>query len=213
MKLVIYSLFALIAITVSSDFLFAQVKFEQESQVSQEVIPTSAMTLVLLLTPDARVNWYQEQQVEGISYEAKYKLNGRHYSVEFSQDGVLEDVEIELKWMEVPQPAAEAMKAHFDSTYLRYRVRKVQEQFSGGLPAIQVRLQQMAASEPAEGNGNANGDAHISGDGTALVLRYEVVVQVRTEQGPALHEVLFDEQGRMLQTAVILLRNTDNLAY
>jgi hypothetical protein len=115
--------------------------------------------------------------------------------------------------MAVPQHSAEALKAHFDSTYLRYRVRKVQEQFSGGLPAIQARLQQIAASEPAEGNGNASNDTQVSDNGTALVLRYEVVVQVRTEQGPALHEVLFDEQGRMLQTAVILLRNTDNLAY
>jgi len=198
---------------LSSFPLFAQVKYEKERSINAQTVPETSRKIVDALTEVTKIKWYQEQQVEGISYEAKYKLNGRHYSVEFSQDGVLEDAEIELKWMEVPQPAAEAMKAHFDNTYLRYRVRKVQEQFSGGLPAIQVRLQQMAASEPAEGNGNANGDAHIPGEGMALVLRYEVVVQVLTEQGPALHEVLFDEQGLMLQTTVILLRNTDNLAY
>ena len=177
------------------------------------MIPSAAKDVVQLLEPDAGVKWYQEQRLEGISYEAKYKFQSRLYSVEFNQDGFLEDVEIELNWKEVPQPASGAMKAHFDSTYLRHRVRKVQEQFSGSLAAIRNQMQRLTATDPVSTGGTTVNVPPDTETGEPLVLRYEVVVQVRTAQGPVLHEVLFDEQGRMLQTATILLRNTDNLAY
>jgi|GEM_PF-816143 len=193
--------------------LTAQVKFEQERRITEQVVPDSARLVVEAISSGSRIKWYQEQRLEGISFEAKYALEGRQYSVEFNQQGVLEDVEIALKWKEVPQPASVGMEAHFDSTYLRHRLRKVQEQLSGSLPAIQEHWQQWSATNPVDAGGGANSHILVMDTLKKVMLRYEVVVQVRTAEGPALHEVLFDEQGRMLQTATILLRNTDNLAY
>jgi hypothetical protein len=209
MKHLAYSLFLFLA----SASLSAQVKFEQERSIKAQAAPEIARKLIAELATKTNIHWYLEQRLEGIAYEAKYKSDGRRYSVEFDQEGVLEDVEREFQWREIPQPAAEAMRTHLDSTYLRHRVRKVQEQFSGSLPAIRERLQQSTAAKSAVSKGNASHETRISDNGTALVLRYEIVVQVKTHQGSTLQELLFDEQGRMLKTATILLRNTDNLAY
>ncbi|MBI1193212.1 MAG: hypothetical protein GC205_08560 [Bacteroidetes bacterium] len=193
--------------------LRAQVKFEQERKIAQQVVPDTAQKVVNEISTGSRIKWYQEQRLDGISYEAKYTLNGRRYSVEFNHEGELEDVEIELKWKEVPLSAAKAMEAHFDSAYLKHRLRKVQEQLSGSLSAIQEHWERRSETKSDGADEGANSAVRASNTINKVLLRYEVVVQVRTAEGAALHEVLFDEQGQMLQTATILLRNTDNLVY
>ena len=45
-----------------------------------------------------KVKWYKETTSGITSFEAKFKYQGKKYSVAFSEDGVFEDIEFIVKW-------------------------------------------------------------------------------------------------------------------
>ena len=96
MKLNSTFLIALSAFLVLSTSSFGQKKFEKESRISKSDLPSFAVDFAALFTDGQRIKWYLEEGLDRNSIEAKYKRDGRHYSVEFDTLGTMEDVEIPL---------------------------------------------------------------------------------------------------------------------
>lgn len=174
--------------------LLAQEKVEVERAVAASEVPSAAREWFNETYPEpARVQWYFEQTSGEISYEAKLKQAGQWHSVEFGEDGSLQDVEIISRWRTLPEAVQRAISTYLDTTYTRYRVRKIQRQLSGPPNAVQEAVRDEKTNGPIE--------------------RYEVEFYGNDGQEKALWEGLFDDAGQLMKKRRIVLRPTDNLLY
>ncbi len=82
----------------------SQVKVEREHRIKKNQFPDAAHDFIKEKLQDAKkIRFYKETDTTKISYEAKFKKDKLHYSVEFDESGKLEDIEILIKEVDVPE--------------------------------------------------------------------------------------------------------------
>lgn len=121
-------------------------KQEREQRIDKAQFPSPASELVEKIAGGSRIKYYQEVDGDMSSFEGKFKNNRKRYSVEFSEDGILEDIEIEVKSKEVPSNLWNSVSNQLDSICNRWRVEKVQEQYLPMDFSIDKLLDNIAAS-------------------------------------------------------------------
>ncbi len=174
--------------------LFAQDKVEVERSISGSEVPSVARDwLHETYSSTPRLHWYIETSSGETTYEAKLRQRGTWHSVEFDENGALQDVEIIVGLNDLPEAARRGLAIYFDTTYNKHRIRKIQQQLTGALEAVRATIQ----GEPAG----------------AVTYRYEVEFYGKNQQGRILWEGLFDDHGQLLERRRIVLRPTDNLLY
>ncbi len=172
----------------------AQNKFEKEIRIKVETVPQDALVFVDSLHFNKRVKWYKEIGIDRTSIEAKTKYKGKKYSIEFSRDGVLEDIEVNIKWEFIPNLMRSRMKQALESRYAKYKVEKAQIQYIGN-PDKQISY--------------INDGIHLE----ELTINYEVVIHAKIDRAYKKFELLFSSDGELLESAEIVLRNSDNIEY
>lgn len=180
----------LIVVTTSA---VAQQKHEVERSVKDETVPARAQDWLKQVAPEANVQWYFEETSGTKSFEAKYKKDGTRYSVEFDTTGVLEDVEIIKSWGDLAPELQQELLKHFETTYQKHKIRKIQQQISGDEQVVRTWL--------------------LNGNAPDIVYRYEIEYYAKSENGKALWEGVFDDKGAELSKRKVILRPTDNLNY
>ena len=179
---------------LTSFSLVAQNKTEVERSISATAVPSAARAwLHETYASTPRLHWYLERSSGETSYEAKLRHRGAWHSVEFDEDGALQDVEIIVELSALPETARRGMAAYFDTTYTKHRIRKIQQQLTGPPEVVRAVIQ----GEPGE----------------EVTYRYEVEFYGKSRRSKALWEGLFDDQGQLLERKRIVLRPTDNLMY
>ena len=187
------TLFSIFAVMFSS-IIFAQEKVEIEDRINAEEVPKEAILWFRDAYEDAtRVRWYIEKNQDSKSYEAKLKWKGQKHSVEFSETGTIEDIEVLISWERLSTSTREALQEYFSSHYEKYRIRKIQRQWIG-------------ESDDLE-------DAIEEGEFEEVETRYEIEFYGRTSSQKELWEGLFDIDGHLIQRRIIKLRPTQNLIY
>ena len=177
-----------------SFFSPAQDKVEVERRVDATEVPTAAQEWVsAAYEQPRRLRWIHEESGDGLSYEAKLKHQGRWHSVEFGEDGQLQDIEIIVRTRELPNAVRQPIRAYLDSTYARHRIKKIQRQLTGPPDVLQQVIRGQETSE--------------------ITVRYEIEFYGKDDQEKALWEGLFDDTGRPVSKRRIVLRPTDNLTY
>ncbi|MEO1451000.1 MAG: hypothetical protein AAFV07_15835 [Bacteroidota bacterium] len=172
----------------------AQHKYEYERRVAESSVPQPALDFITDLRLETRVKWFREIRLKGYSYEAKYSLDKHYYSVEFDSLGQLEDVEIEWEETEIPRGALANMHQYWQQNYAKYRVRKIQIQYSRDAKAIHQFLRTGEFDDQ-------------------IVVRYEVVAKGWGTGGPGWYEFTFSEYGVWIKTDEIIEKNVDHLVY
>ncbi len=187
-------LILLLAACISLPALSQEIKIERETRVKSTVIPQASVNWINASFPDAkRIRWYQEVTSGKKSYEAKFKALGTTLSVEFSEEGFLEDVEINKKLKQLPNLTKEALSKSF-LQFEKFKIVKLQEQWTGTSP----ELIQKAA---------------LNNDPSQITVRFEIVFRAKIDGKQGIWEGLFDGQGTLLRKKRIVLRPTDNLDY
>lgn len=172
----------------------AQTKVEREQSIKIDEVPDVAQQFVSDLGATRKVRWYRETSNEGVTIEAKTKLNGHYYSIEFTEGGVLEDVEVVVGWNEMGTILRDAICNQMSNEFSSFKISKIQKQYKG--KDVDIR-QQIAKNKPV---------------GT-VEIKYEVVVRGANEGDYSNYEFLFDSSGNLLRKAKIATPNTDNLEY
>ena len=170
----------------------AQTKYEREYRLKRERVPSPALEFVG--TPDTKIKWYYEENLEGNSVEAKFDLDGKFYSVEFDTLGTLEDIEIDAEINSLPGPILEKIREGLQGTYTKFVLRRLQLQYSNGISSFSDFLN---VDDPAE----------------QYELRYEFVVKAKKDSHWKLYEIIFGRDGDIERTSEIIFRNTDNLEF
>jgi len=173
--------------------LSAQVKFEREYRLKAEEVALQARAYVDSFPFKKRIKWYREESLPGASIEAKTRFEGQRFSLEFDTTGVLQDVEVEVKFSALRQDVQAAVEMRFNADFKRWKIRKVQRQFSGSPDAVRRSSLEGASAEGAK-------------------IQYEIVVRGLKDL-TELFEYTFDQSGEMISVERIILAPTDNLEY
>ncbi len=177
--------------------LSAQVKYEREYRVRKEQFPDAALEVLGNRLDDVRrLRFYREVDSNRRSYEMKFKKDRLHYSVEFTPEGVLEDVEVLIKPVDIPEDSWTRIRAVLSDRFAKFRVRRIQQQyprdaFESDEQTLRNAFQNLLLPE----------------------LNYELVLQARTDQGLMQYEALFDSDGMLLNLRKALPANYDHILY
>jgi hypothetical protein len=177
-----------------SNNLFAQEKFEMESRLKQNDVPSNALNFIDSLSLKNKVKWYLEEGIERKSIEAKFKRSGKKHSVEFDILGNIEDVEIEINWDVLQTPIKDSIKKHLQKDFKKHKIVKTQIQYTGNQMLLFIKL---LSGEPTED----------------LTVKYEIIAKCRSEKSTGLFEYLFTNKGQFILASQILLKPSYHLEY
>jgi hypothetical protein len=182
-------------LTVAGNAMLAQTesKIEIEKRVkAAQVPPVATDWLKATFDSPEKVKWYLESGNAGSSYEAKFKRNKRKFSVEFTKEGIMEDVEIVIDLQVLPHHSVEQINAWLKQNYAKYKITKLQARMTKD---VEVAI-------PA-----------VESNNFQFVEYYEVEFQGRSEKENELFEAIFDPTGTFISKRKIIQNSSDNLSY
>lgn len=181
-----------LALLCLNSIAIAQVKYEKEERISIHDLPLTVQALLPQIEQSAkRIRYYHEFDGEKESYEVKFKKQDTYYSIEFTQEGVLEDIEILISKSQLPTPVLEAIRNQFQ----RYKSTRIQKQFTH--PKAQDPKQTIKRVF----------------DGLTPPTAYEIVVQGKTNAGYKQIEFLIDINGKVLKKRNIITKGYEHVVY
>lgn len=165
-------------------------KWEQEFRVEESQVPAPARSaLDSWSVADIDVRWFLERGKESLSYEAKFKWEKHRYSIEFDEQGALEDIEIELRFKEIPDSIRQELCSDFEAMD-NFKLKRIQAHWKHW-PEVGDTLWKRFKESPPD--------------------LYEIEFKAVMDGKLALWEGQFDLQGNLLSYREILLRSTDNI--
>lgn len=173
----------------------AQEKIEQEFRIDKALVPPAAQSFVKAFDVKRSVKWLKEIDAEGTSIEAKFKSKGKRYSIEFSLEGIIEDLEVVVRFPEVPITIKDLIKEYLENTFDYYKVEKIQEQYQ----ATEARLLEWRRAAK---------------ESRTLKPQYEVVVKTRVSgEKSKRFELLFDQMGSLISKERVSVRSDNILRF
>ncbi len=172
----------------------AQEKWERESRIPASLVPAKAKQFLDSISGKSKLKWFREESLADTSFEAKFTFHKRRYSVEFSKYGIIEDVEVYMEWEQLSESLRKSIEQVFQQNCLRFKVEKLQVQYSGSHSAL-IRLftdNQLA---------------------TNLERHYEIIVKCTQKGSIDLFEYLFDDQIKSYKASKIVFKNSSHLEY
>lgn len=185
-----------VLVVCTSVQLMAQNKYEREFRIKKSQFPEKALAYIDTELQEARhIRFYQETDSAKISYEAKFKKDRLKYSVEFDEDGTLEDIEILIEPVDIPDEALANIKRHLEDTFTKHRIRRLQQQYpvtdKDAKTVVKEAFQNLMLP----------------------YIKYELIVAGKKEQGYEQFEILFDAGGNFEKSRKSLPPNYDHVLY
>ncbi len=174
--------FLILVLLATSVLCFGQKKQEQEFRIDKNELPQNVLTeLSGYLKEAKRLRFYKELDGEKSSYEVKFKKDRLRYSVEFDENGKLEDVEFIIEPTDIPEDTLEQIARHLISKHGKYRIKKIQQQYLNGddtQKTLQDAFQNLILPD----------------------VRYELIIATKDKEGYSEYEITFDALGKHLLT-------------
>lgn len=177
-----------------SSNLIAQEKFEKESRIKGDDVPTEAQLFIDSLNIANKVKWYKEQGLNRQSIEAKFKYDKARYSVEFNTLGHIEDIEIEVNFEDLESNLKETIILQLKADCSKHNIVKVQKQYTG----LESHLLSIVKTDKTN---------------SSLTIKYELIIRCRQQKKVNLFEYLFNDTGELISTSKIVFKNSSHLEY
>lgn len=177
-------------------WVVSQEKREQEFRIDREKFPEAALAQIEgYLTNAKRIRFYQEMDSTKKSYEAKFKKGRLHYSVEFNENGILEDVEFIIKERDIPRDTWDTIMDYLDATYPKFRIKKIQQQHP-------------------KADRDSKKTLHEAFQNLMLPhINYEFVFSAKNENGFQTYEALFNFEGNLINIRKSFPPSYDHVLY
>jgi hypothetical protein len=191
--LVIFLLFLLMNTCLG----MAQNKYEREFRIRKDQFPAVAHDLIQEYIRDAkRLRFYKEVDSAKTSFEAKFKKDRLWYSVEFDEEGNLEDIEILIEPVDVPSDTFAKIEQYLKGKFSKHKITRLQQQYLA------------TPKEPVEKTlKNAFQNLMLP------YINYELMVSGKKDKSYVQFEILFDAQGNFLMQRRSLPPNYDHVLY
>ena len=179
-----------------SCIVLSQDKYEQEFRIKKSQFPNQAYTLVSeYLLHAKRIRFYQEIDSTKKSFEVKFKKDRIYYSIEFDEQGQLEDVEFRIKEKEIPDATWSKMDQYFKSHFSKLRIRKIQRQYP------------LHAQDTAKTVRDAFQNLLLP------YINYEIVFSAKKDKGFQTYEALFNATGDFISLRQSFSPSYDHVLY
>lgn len=183
-----YLMVVMVLAFAKADYLTAQSKQERESRVERTEFPEAAQQLLDLFSQKGKgVKFYRETDGDEVSFEMKLKVNRRWRSVEFDENGRLEDIEVTIRKRRIAQQALRNIQEVLDSLSDKNKIEKVQLQFIPTSDNPQEMLERLDRNQ---------------------FDNYEIIAAFKEKRKIYRKELLFSSQGMLLQS-----RDIKRIAY
>ncbi|WP_299337432.1 hypothetical protein [uncultured Psychroserpens sp.] len=177
--------------------LTAQTKNEKELRIDISNFPEHAQSILRTLPEKAkRVKFYKETDSIKESFESKFKYKHHWHSVEFDSDGNLEDIEVNIKKKQIPNPVLDAINMHLKNNSDKYDIIKIQEQYVYEAKISEAELLS-AVLEKRE----------------KMASNYEIMIALKKDKIWNLREITFNSQGHFLSTRNIQQDSYEYIMY
>jgi hypothetical protein len=177
--------------------VLSQTKTEREYRIKTDTIAENACVFINqsgFLEDKTRVKWFREESNDGTTIEAKFSQSGNDFSIEFSEEGELLDVEIEIPKDEIPEGTLKKIEQHLEEEFSKWKIKRVQRQWVGAEADVINSIKQKSVQEGVEEN-------------------FELIVKGRSKDAKSYFEFLFDASGKMLRKERIVESASDILIY
>ena len=174
--------------------LFAQKKYEKESDLSLKDVPAKAILFFDTAPISGEIDWYYEENLLGNSIEAKFYHREQKYSIEFDVNGELQDIEVECGLGDVDIILLTNMTESLSKEFMKSNIIRVQQQYRGTILSFLDFL-----NEPDK--------SHV------YQLKYETEVKAKKKKRSKLYEVLFGQEGKIERIDEVIFRNNDYLEF
>lgn len=188
----VYYLTFFILLCTANPFTHAQEqKREAETSIKKSEMPAAALNILNEFWNDEKkADFYREFDGKTVSYEAKFMHNDHLISIEFSEEGLLEDIEQLIEFHEIPENTGTAIRSYLNDQYIKFKITRVQRQFSGSDSLVQNFLAE---------------------DFKPITIRYELEVEAQNKKELGDFEFLFNRNGQFIQKREIVRRSLDNI--
>ena len=176
------------------NFAFTQVKYEKEYRINKNNIPENIKSYLDTITFKNKIKWYKDEGLNKYTYEAKTSHRNLNFSIEFDSLGIIEDVEFEIEWKNIPKLVKKNIETYLDSTYKKKKILKVQTQYTGKPENLIDLIKDIELND-------------------RLIRKYEIVLKGKENEKFQMMEYLFSNEGKFEDKATIIIKNTDNLEY
>lgn len=166
-----------------------QPKEEREEGIRRDEMPKPVIDyLVKNMPSEARkIRNYRETDGAKKSFETKFKIKRRKYSVEFSDSGNLEDIEVEVREKELAEPVAKNIQNYLKYENDRYKIEKIEAQYQLLSGKTMQRALQPFKNKPDF---------------------FELIVATRNDGELEKYEITFDKNGNFVKQ-----RKVNRLSY
>lgn len=113
-----------------SCLVISQTKNEKEERIKFSELPSSVREIVGTLPKKIkRLKFYKETDGRKNSFEIKLKYQKNSFSIEFSEYGELEDIEVLSKLKAIDIDARIKIKRYFENSFSKHKFIKIQKQY------------------------------------------------------------------------------------
>lgn len=173
-------------------------KNEVERSVNRNDMPDKVLSLIDEFWPDLRgIKYFEQTDGEETTYEVKLEWQGDQYSIEFSTEGAVQDVEKLIEFEDIPESTRAAITRDLESQFNKYRLTRIQIQF-------------LAADEDDEDDSDFIDDI-LEEDAEDYEIRYEIELDGENRRELGSFEMLYDESGKLIEKRRIVRRSLDNI--
>lgn len=193
------SLTLLIQLMLFSTAAFSQSeKNEVEDSISNSEMPEKALETLEEFWPDmSDIRFFAQTDGDEETFEAKLEWRGKSFSIEFTSDGNVIDVEQLVEMDEIGTSDREAIESYLESEFKRVRITRLQRQY-------------IADDDDGVDDEDFIDDI-LEEDEEDYKIRYEIEVEGNTGSEIGAFELLFDQSGEIIQRRRIVRRSLDNI--
>lgn len=187
----------LILLFLGSGILPAQHKYERTYRIRKVQFPEKALDYISEKLKDIRrLRYYRETDSSKISYEAKFKKDRLWYTAEFNKEGVLENIEIQIKPVDIPDDSFVKIETYLRNSFAKHRVHKLKQQY-------------LITDEESVETTIKNAFQNLM----LPSINYELEVSAKKKKHYEQFEILFDFEGNFKSIRKSLPPNYDHVLY
>jgi len=174
-----------------------QAKNEKEERIPVSEFPKIAQNYFDFISHKVKyLKFYKETDGENQSFEAKFKLNRRYYSIEFDTLGKLEDIEIVINKRHISKKVYKQIDTYFASHFKKTRLLKTQKQYVNNTNDTDALFIQKIIKN--QRNNRAN---------------FEIIADIKTHKTHELREFSFDSNGIFKTSRVVTSSSYEHALY
>lgn len=182
---------------ISLQALLSQSKNEKEERIKRSDFPEKIQNIIKSLPKECkRLKFYKETDGTKKSYEVKFKYKKQHYSLEFSEKGMIEDIEVLTKLNDIKLPIKKQIKIYFKQSFDKHKLIKIQKQY---VYSKEIKPSQFIID--------------VLNKKAKATINFEIIAEVKSKKTREIREFTFNNNGQFLRDRTLNLTSYEHDLY